>query len=121
MTPEAAAQAGEVAQRTGFAASRDLQLATGILVAASYGAKLNKQCDRAKAAGHEAVTGSTMLSYAAGVMAEALVMRHMLDPETWDYVSGPWRGIIEIPPLYEGAEPEAVARARATRAKLEAR
>lgn len=35
--------------------------------------------------------------YAAGVAGEALAIRQMLDPETWAYVTRPWREVLLLP------------------------
>jgi len=88
--------------------------------------KLDRARKRAQKAGSGAVEsgpgrlcGYLVLAYAAGVMAEAFVVREALDPKTWAFVTEPWWTIFEIPALYEGEEPEAVAKARLARASVE--
>jgi hypothetical protein len=123
LTSDDASRADAAAMRTGFVTGRDLVLATAMIVNAGRDLKLNDERSKAQAAGQNAIVGcagargcSPVLSYAAGMMAEALVVRDALDPKSWEFVTAPWRTVVEIPPQYEGDEPEAVAMARAARA-----
>jgi hypothetical protein len=128
LSSEEASRADNTAVRTGFIAGHDDALAVALLVNAGFILKLNGERERAQRAAQNAIKAcagaqgcSPVLAYAAGMMAEAFVVRGALDPKTWSFVTEPWRSIIEIPPLYEGDEPELVAKARASRAKVEDR
>jgi hypothetical protein len=121
-----ASRVEETAIRNGFVTSRDLSLAVAMIINAGMVLKRNSARMRAQKAGSRAIEsgpgrggGSVVLAYAAGVMAEAFVVREALDPKTWAYVTEPWRTIFEIPLLYEGEEPEAVAQARVARSSIE--
>jgi hypothetical protein len=111
----------------GFIAGHEDALAVALLINAGSILKRNAERGRAQRAAEEAIhgcpgaRGCPVLAYAAGMMAEAFVVRDALDPTTWAFVTEPWRTIVEIPPLYEGAEPELVAKARASRAMVENR
>jgi hypothetical protein len=126
LTAPEAARADLAAQRTGFIASRSCDLAVAMLITAGSILKLNAERGRAQRAGGDAIGrcagargSSPVLAYAAGCMAEAFAVRRALDPTTWSWITEPWRSVFEVPPLYEGDEPEAVARARRARASIE--
>lgn len=128
LSPDEAARADTTARGTGFIGGHDDALAVAMLINAGSILKLNAERGRAQRAAEEAFHGSPgargcspVLAYVAGMMAEAFVVRGALDPATWAFVTEPWRTIVEIPPLYEGKEPELVAKARASRARVEKR
>ncbi len=126
LTPEEALRVESAATQSGFAASKDLQMAIPMLIMAAGALGGQGARSEAQKAGSDAINAGPgadgrhpMLAYAAGVAAEAFAVRQALDPKTWAFATGPWRTIFEIPPLYEGDEPALVRKAREARAMLE--
>jgi hypothetical protein len=126
LTSAEASRVEEAAMHDGFVRSRDLSLAVAMIINGGMVLKIDGARKRAQKAGRQAIEsgpgrqgGYLVLAYAAGVMAEAFVVREALDPKTWAFITGPWVTIFEIPPLYEGEEPEAIAKARTARASVE--
>jgi hypothetical protein len=60
-----------------------------------------------------------VLAYAAGCMRRHSPSVARSTPTTWAWITEPWRSVFEVPPLDEGDEPEAVARARRARTSTE--
>jgi hypothetical protein len=61
------------------------------------------------------------LGYVTMVVAEAIVVREQIDPETWTFLTAPWRGLAALPEQWTGPEPETVTKARETRLALAAK
>lgn len=126
LSPEEASRVEAAAIQSGFVKGRDLQLAIALIINAAMVLKLDGARRDAQRAGSRAIESGPgaggrypILAYATGVAAEAFVVRMALDPTTWAFATGPWRTIFEIPPLYEGDEPELVRKARESRAAVE--
>jgi hypothetical protein len=126
LSADEAARVEAAAVQSGFVTGRDLQVAVGMIISAGFAQKLDGARKKAQKAGSNAIQSGPgaggrypVLAYAAGVTAEAIVLRMAIDPKTWAFATGPWRTIFEIPPLYEGDEPELIRKARETRAAIE--
>jgi len=110
---------------SGIGQSHDSAFAIGMVIAASMPVGGRRLLNRASDVAMDAVSGlaevtraDQRMGYVAGTTAEAIVVRDLIDPETWAFLTAPWQGLAELPEQWIGPEPAAVTKARATREQI---
>jgi len=122
LTPAQVAEARRRANASGIGSSHESAFAIGMVVAASkhVGGRrvLNRASDVAMAGlmqQPEVSRQDRKLGYVTMVVAEAIIVRERIDPETWAFLTAPWRGLAALPEQWTGPEPATVTKARETR------
>ena len=122
LTPGQIAEARRRADASGIGSSHESAFAIGILVAAARHVGGRRTLNRASniaLAGllrqPEVSRQDRTLGYVTQVVAEAITVRERIDPETWMFLTGPWRGLAELPEHWMGREPATVTKAREVR------